>query len=269
MNLVRMNLYRFFKSKSLYVFIIITILFVGAMIIMKKVNDNMAPENQFIAQEVASEEENDVGITVGVGKLTDVYQVCNGFLGSGLIMMFIAIFVVMYTNAERASGYLKNLTTLPYSRTLIVVSKIVPIVLFVTMEILAICITSLLLGLQVLDFPLLMKYVMIQWLLSVAFGMMNVFIMEVFRSLTAGLLIGICVPIGLGLAGMMYFDSFLQHVLGNSNISISNHLLIFFVKGIDPSNIKDLLIPAIISGLIGMVGYTAFSVLIAQKRDMY
>ena len=269
MNLVRMNLYRFFKSKSFYVFLIITISFVAMVIIMKKVNDNMAPDKQFIAQEVASEEENDVGITVGVGKLTDVYEVCNGFLGSGLIMMFIAIFVVMYTNAERASGYLKNLTTLPYSRTLIVLSKIVPILLFVTIEILAVCITSLLLGLQVKDFPLLMKYVMIQWLLSAAFGMMNVFIMEVFRSLTAGLLIGICVSLGLGLAGMMYFESFLQNVLGNSNIGISNHLLVAFVRGIDPSNITKFAIPAIISALIGLAGYTGLSVLITHKRDMY
>lgn len=267
MNLIRMNLYRFVKTKSVYIILIIVALLAGFLAI-----DMTSEEGQELIQEIMQqegmEESTDftAGITIGMNIITSASMMTGEFISSGIILVFIAIFAALFSNAERAGGYLKNLNACTGTKAQIFLAKIVPIILFVFVILWLIPVVSIACGLQ--GNNILTKefflYIGIQWLIHTAYGIFILTIMEITRSLVAGMLIGIFVGMGFGVT----LIQFIENAMFRQEI-ISGHMLVTTARMLMPGNIGNSLIPAIMTGVISLIMYSVIGALTFQKRDIY
>lgn len=128
MNLIRMNLYRFIKTKAVYVILIIAALLAGFLTL-----DMTSEEGQALNQEIMQQEgidaEDTAGITIGLNIITSASEMTGELVGSGMILVLIAIFVALFSNAERAGGYLKNLNSCAGTKAQIFLAKTVQVML--------------------------------------------------------------------------------------------------------------------------------------------
>lgn len=270
MNFIRMNLYRIFRGKALYVFSIITLLFVAFTALEQQGSEALTPEEvQLVLEETGESDAEEFGLVVGVNKIETLFDMCEEFIGSGLILVFTALFIVIYTNAERSGGFLKNLISIPGAKTHMVISKLIPVIIFVTIQLGIVGLASCTCGYVLTDKSSFFMYMLVQWVLHIAFGMMNVWVMEIFRNLTAGIIIGIFVPLGLLLMITVYIENAIMSVLGNMQFGISNYMIVSLVKGISAENLQMVTSTGIICGILGIIAYTAMTVWIARKRDVY
>lgn len=267
MNLIRMNLYRFMKTKCVYILLIITVFLVGFSTL-----DMMSVESQALIQEMMQqeglEESSDftAGITIGMNMITSASMMTGEYIGSGIILVFIAIFVALFSNAERAGGYLKNLNSCAGTKSQIFLAKLVPIIVFVFVILWIIPMVATACGLQGNDIwtKEFYLYMGIQWLIHTAYGIFILTIMEITRSLVAGMLIGIFVGMGFGVT----FIQFVENVIIKQEI-ISRHMLVTMARMVIPDNVTSAIIPALITGMISVTAYSIIGAWTFQKRDIY
>lgn len=265
MNLIRMNLYRFIKTKSVYVILIIAAFLAGFLTL-----DMVSEDGQAINQEILQQEGIDVdqtaGITIGLNILTSASEMTGELVGSGMILVLIAIFAALFSNAERAGGYLKNLNACAGTKAQIFLAKMVPAMLFAFAILWIIPFVSVACGLQ--GNGLLTKefflYMAIQWLIHTAYGIFILMVMEISRSLVAGILIGIFAGMGVG---VMLIQLIENAVIGQG--IISGHMLVTMARMLNPENIVSSLIPAFVTGVISVIMYSVIGALTFQKRDIY
>ena len=131
-NLMRMNGIRMFHSKLFYVMMILCF---GIFLFFASLE--IDPETQELDRIIMEEEEIDAdearfGTTVG-GTLTqdtpleDVYA---EMVGSGVLLIFAGVFASVYSDEERKSGFLKNLTVGRSGKKYIFASKAPVLLLF-------------------------------------------------------------------------------------------------------------------------------------------
>ena len=131
-NLMKMNGIRMFHSKLFYVMMILCF---GIFLFFASLE--IDPETQELDRLIMEEEEIDAdearfGTTVG-GTLTqdtpleDVYA---EMVGSGVLLIFAGVFASVYSDEERKSGFLKNLTVGRSGKKYIFASKAPVLLLF-------------------------------------------------------------------------------------------------------------------------------------------
>lgn len=138
LNLIRMNLYRMAKTKSLWVVMACMAgfcVFACSMVTidledMQKNKEEILSEN--LAAVYTGEEEEPVegfGITVQVpqkegGEIPTFLEFYNSDLASGIVLVFLCIGCVIYFNGEIKSGFLKNIAGQTRHKSHIFLSKI-------------------------------------------------------------------------------------------------------------------------------------------------
>ena len=266
MNLIRMNLYRFLKAKSVYILLLVTALLIGDLVLDQNSSD-MASLNQEILQEAGVEENDNVGLTVGLSPITSVRKMTEEMVNSGIVLVFTAIFAALFSNAERVGGYLKNLNSCAGTKEQIFMAKIVPVILFALLNILVIPLTAMLFGLDGAGFFAgeVLIYLGVQWLLHIAFGISILMLMEVTRSLVAGILSGVFIGAGVG----VMLINLIENIVFRMDGFISGHLIVLTVKTFLPENVFEYLIPVLVRGIVGFVLYTGIGALVFKKRDIY
>lgn len=268
MNLVRMNLYRFFREKSLYVLLLIT----GFMIALAVLGESSTSSEEYKQLQMVEEEKKDeisVGFTLGMIKIDNMNDLQEAYIGAGIMLVLVGLFIVIYTYNERNSGYLKNLSSIPQSKIQMILARFVCVVLFVILEFAVMILLGFAFGLTIADVGDFVSYLLLQLLLHMSFGALCMFAMEVFRNLTAGIMVSIVVP--MGLIGMLisYIDKGIHHIIGNVDFYISEHLLSFFVRALNTELMPTYATTAFISGIVGLVMYIGLTIWTARKRDMY
>lgn len=123
-NLIRMNLYRMARTKSLWVVMLCMAMFCTfacsmVTIDLKDMQKNKAEDLSgslvgVYTGEDNDEEEGNFGITVQVpekenGEIPTFLEFYNSDLASGIILVFLCIGCVIYFNGEIKSGFLKNI----------------------------------------------------------------------------------------------------------------------------------------------------------------
>lgn len=265
MNLIRMNLYRFMKTKSVYVILIVTALLTGFLAV-----DMESEEDQAISQELLQQEgidaDDTIGLTIGMNVLSSASEMTGEMVGSGMIMLLLSIFVVLFSNAERAGGYLKNLNSCAGTKAQIFLAKIAPVMLFAFVILWIIPFVSVVSGLQGKDILTkeFLLYMTVQWLIHTAYAIFALMIMEITRSLVAGILIGIFASMGVGVT----LIQFMENAVYGQGI-ISEHMLVSMTRMLTPENVVSLLAPALVTGVISVLAYSAAGALTFQKRDIY
>ena len=194
-NLIRMNLYRIFHTRSTYIMLAVIMAFAGFSAYMMREDIKMLEEeitaeggqiNEAQTDEIVPESDDaSTPLTIMVetpyhedGTKPAFTEYLCADLRSGLILIILAIFPVLFVNSEEKSGFVKNIAGQTKRREWIYLSKTAGIMIFHLMAMAAYTI------IHIATFPILhpgepfgvsmfgqtARYMGVLWLLSVAFS---------------------------------------------------------------------------------------------------
>ncbi len=143
--MIRMELYRMFRTKSFYVIgLVLTAAIVFtthlAAVEMKSFTMEEKQEQYEYAMEQQGEESINIGMVVTVptepGAEISVFDLFYANLKGKFIALFIVIFTVLYSSADMTSGYIKNIAGQVKNRGYLVLAKAVSLFIYVGLMIL-------------------------------------------------------------------------------------------------------------------------------------
>lgn len=205
-NMLKMDLYRMFRTKSLY---IIWIIMAVALIYTTKLSALEYETIQQIGQETTAEEEEMVIIGMSVmlptepGEEVTVYDVMYANAGGEFLGLFIVIFAVLFSTADINSGYVKNIAGQVKNRGNLILSKAILLMLFVAITLLGTTVIQILSNYLVFgklewgnikEFGL---YMGTQTVLHCALALIVMAISIVLRNKVASMVIAICLTMNV------------------------------------------------------------------------
>lgn len=240
LNMIQMDVFRMFKTKSLYVIYIVMFVVIvlstmlmgaletdynntqesmttednGAQSFMDGVVDGMVESGTDAPESVETEEEETTVVGIQVNPPTEegakatVYDLVFANLQAKLIAIFMAIFTVLFATADMSSGYIKNFAGQVKNRWKLVLSKAVALFFFTVLTILLYVLmqtVSMPIGFGYLEIGNLsefLSYLGIQTLLHYGFVCVCMGFAIVFRNNLCSMTLSICICFGM--ANILY-----------------------------------------------------------------
>lgn len=278
LNLIKMNLYRFFKTRVFYITLLITVLAFGLLSRLETDPSSQYPGQQ-IEQE--SQEEEHVGIvaTEDITRQTSFEELYASFTSSGYLLIMVGVFAIVYTEEERKSGFLKNLLTTRKEKKNIFISKI-PVVLLYTFimfvgSLLAIRLGSLGWGAgmyAIQSFGSLMRFMLFEVILHTVFGIAMMALYEITRNTI--------IPIMITIFGSANLHGMLLDMVESKLVSmrpalagfmekyaLSRNLIVTKVNILGEIEGPFPYMNIIIVIMVGLILYSVMGILIFTKRD--
>lgn len=140
LNLIKMDLYRMFRTKSLYVICIVLAAALLFTTILCKTDYEILNEADAVQQEQVAElttENINVGMIVTLptepGEKVTVFDIFFGNSQGKFYALFLVIFVVLFSTADISSGYIKNIGGQVQSRGALAISRAIALAGFTIM----------------------------------------------------------------------------------------------------------------------------------------
>ena len=151
LNIIKMDLYRMFRTKSLYViWIIAAVLMIGTTYLLKAENtaDEFEAASQQEIEESYTEDMPALGIQVMIpagsdGKIT-VKDIFYGNAQSKFYVLFLVIFTVIFVMADINSGYIKNIGGQIQNRGYLVIAKAISLLVYTVLTMAAMVLVQIL-----------------------------------------------------------------------------------------------------------------------------
>lgn len=279
LNMIKMDVYRMFRSKSLYV---IWAIMVGMIIFnssMLKTQYDMMMEQADTYEVVTdgTDEKVNVGMTVYVpmqpGEKVTVFDVLFSNLQSKFIALFLVIFAVIFSSADMNSGYIKNIGGQVKNREKLVISKAVSLIIFTVIS-MAIAVlvqmatNGIFLGYMELgNVSNLAKYLSAQTLLHIALVLIGMALSIVLKSNLVSMIIVVCLCMNLSMVIYAGINSFIQK-MGVKDFSIIDYTVTGKISmlSMEPAN-KEFLSALLVAAVFG-IAVTALTGVIFKRRDI-
>ena len=241
LNMIRMELYRMFKTKSLYV--IWLVLAAGILFTTGLSADEMKTytmeEKQEMYEYATGQQKSDtvnLGMDVTVptkpGDTVSVFDLFYGNIKGKFLALFMVIFAVLYSTADMTSGFVKNIAGQVRDRRGLVFAKGVSLFVYTVLTMLiftgiqtisnALFFDELVFG-PVKEF---LQYAGIQTLLHFAFLMIVMCIAIVLRNNVISMMLSVCLCMNV----LVIFYSFLDNLIAKAHIK-NFHVLEYTVTG--------------------------------------
>ena len=241
LNMIRMELYRMFKTKSLYV--IWLVLAAGILFTTGLSADEMKTytmeEKQEMYEYATGQQKSDtvnLGMDVTVptkpGDTVSVFDLFYGNIKGKFLALFMVIFAVLYSTADMTSGFIKNIAGQVRDRRRLVFAKGVSLFVYTVLTMLiftgiqtisnALFFDELVFG-PVKEF---LQYAGIQTLLHFAFLMIVMCIAIVLRNNVISMMLSVCLCMNV----LVIFYSFLDNMIAKAHIK-NFHVLEYTVTG--------------------------------------
>ena len=241
LNMIRMELYRMFKTKSLYV--IWLVLAAGILFTTGLSADEMKTytmeEKQEMYEYATGQQKSDtvnLGMDVTVptkpGDTVSVFDLFYGNIKGKFLALFMVIFAVLYSTADMTSGFIKNIAGQVRDRRRLVFAKGVSLFVYTVLTMLIFT------GIQTVSNALFfdefvfgpvkefLQYVGIQTLLHFAFLMIVMCIAIVLRNNVISMMLSVCLCMNV----LVIFYSFLDNMIAKAHIK-NFHVLEYTVTG--------------------------------------
>ncbi len=241
LNMIRMELYRMFKTKSLYV--IWLVLAAGILFTTGLSADEMKTytmeEKQEMYEYATGQQKNDtvnLGMDVTVptkpGDTVSVFDLFYGNIKGKFLALFMVIFAVLYSTADMTSGFVKNIAGQVRDRRRLVFAKGVSLFVYTVLTMLIFT------GIQTVSNALFfdefvfgpvkefLQYAGIQTLLHFAFLMIVMCIAIVLRNNVISMMLSVCLCMNV----LVIFYSFLDNLIAKAHIK-NFHVLEYTVTG--------------------------------------
>ena len=241
LNMIRMELYRMFKTKSLYV--IWQVLAAGILFTTGLSADEMKTytmeEKQEMYEYATGQQKSDtvnLGMDVTVptkpGDTVSVFDLFYGNIKGKFLALFMVIFAVLYSTADMTSGFVKNIAGQVRDRRGLVFAKGVSLFVYTVLTMLIFT------GIQTVSNALFfdefvfgpvkefLQYAGIQTLLHFAFLMIVMCIAIVLRNNVISMMLSVCLCMNV----LVIFYSFLDNLIAKAHIK-NFHVLEYTVTG--------------------------------------
>lgn len=241
LNMIRMELYRMFKTKSLYV--IWLVLAAGILFTTGLSADEMKTytmeEKQEMYEYATGQQKSDtvnLGMDVTVptkpGDTVSVFDLFYGNIKGKFLALFMVIFAVLYSTADMTSGFIKNIAGQVRDRRGLVFAKGVSLFVYTVLTMLiftgiqtisnALFFDELVFG-PVKEF---LQYAGIQTLLHFALLIIVMCIAIVLRNNVISMILSVCLCMNV----LVIFYSFLDNLIAKAHIK-NFHVLEYTVTG--------------------------------------
>ena len=241
LNMIRMELYRMFKTKSLYV--IWLVLAAGILFTTGLSADAMKTytmeEKQEMYEYATGQQKSDtvnLGMDVTVptkpGDTVSVFDLFYGNIKGKFLALFMVIFAVLYSTADMTSGFIKNIAGQVRDRRGLVFAKGVSLFVYTVLTMLiftgiqtisnALFFDELVFG-PVKEF---LQYAGIQTLLHFALLIIVMCIAIVLRNNVISMMLSVCLCMNV----LVIFYSFLDNLIAKAHIK-NFHVLEYTVTG--------------------------------------
>lgn len=241
LNMIRMELYRMFKTKSMYV--IWLVLAVGILFTTGLSADEMKTytmeEKQEMYEYATGQRESetvnlgmDVTVPTKPGDTVSVFDLFYGNIKGKFFALFMVIFAVLYSTADMTSGFVKNIAGQVRDRRRLVFAKGVSLFVYTVLTMLIFT------GIQTVSNALFfdefvfgpvkefLQYAGIQTLLHFAFLMIVMCIAIVLRNNVISMMLSVCLCMNV----LVIFYSFLDNLIAKAHIK-NFHVLEYTVTG--------------------------------------
>ncbi|MGX7262887.1 ABC transporter permease subunit [Enterococcus crotali] len=264
-NVMKMDLYRMFRSKSTYLILLGILTFVG--ITLYTMRDSIGMPNVGVT----------IGITTntdGLRSSTDLTTLFKIMASSNSFLIGIVIFSVMFINREEASGFTKNIVGQVTSKGLLVLSKFVSQCVFIVLSFIGSLFIFFFIGNVIFDsvslgnsFDLI-KETSLQFIFHVAFAAIVLGLITLIQQPVVSMLIGILLTFG----GFSYLYQMINNIIhgitGNQTFDLMNYTITGIVPSISGTSPVASIIRGIAVSFVFIVLMLTYSVTIKQKRDV-
>lgn len=276
-NLVKMDLYRLFRSASTYVMIALAVFVACFAIFMTNLGLNMMKDVP--ASDIDNADADTAISSFGIFVDTnpqwidgdiDVSEMLGAQLKSRMALILVSVFVVLFFAAERKNGFIKNIAGMFHNRSIMVAAKFFAVavqvfVLFAAYAAFTMISCLIFLGdrLVLSSVTELLSLLGVQYLLHFAFACFTVFLCLLSNSSALCIAIGILLCSGFG--SLIY--NLINYVIGRS-FSVEKYMLETTISSVGAGVSSDIALRAVIVGVIFILASTSISMLIVQKRDI-
>lgn len=274
LNLIKMNLYRFFKTRVFYTTLLITVIGFGLLARLET-----EPSVQDTNQQIEQEEHVGIVASEEVTSTTSLEELFASFASSGFILIMTGVFAIVYSEEERKSGFLKNLLTSRKDKKNIFASKILIVLLYALFmfmgALLAIRIGSLGRGAgmyTVHSWLALIRFIVFEVILHTVFGIAMMSMYEITRNTI--------IPTMIAIFGASNLHGMLLYLLEGKLVSkfhslagfmdkyaLSNNLIVTKIGELGDIGMPFPYLNVIIVMTIGLVFYSVIGMFIFTKRD--
>ena len=241
LNMIRMELYRMFKTKSLYVIWLVLaagILFTTGLSADEMKTYTMEDKQEMYEYATGQQKSDTVNLGMDVtvptkpGDTVSVFDLFYGNIKGKFLALFMVIFAVLYSTADMTSGFIKNIAGQVRDRRGLVFAKGVSLFVYTVLTMLiftgiqtisnALFFDELVFG-PVKEF---LQYAGIQTLLHFALLIIVMCIAIVLRNNVISMMLSVCLCMNV----LVIFYSFLDNLIAKAHIK-NFHVLEYTVTG--------------------------------------
>ena len=241
LNMIRMELYRMFKTKSLYVIWLVLaagILFTTGLSADEMKTYTMEEKQEMYEYATGQRESETVNLGMDVtvptkpGDTVSVFDLFYGNIKGKFLALFMVIFAVLYSTADMTSGFVKNIAGQVRDRRGLVFAKGVSLFVYTVLTMLIFT------GIQTISNALFfdefvfgpvkefLQYAGIQTLLHFALLIIVMCIAIVLRNNVISMMLSVCLCMNV----LVIFYSFLDNLIAKAHIK-NFHVLEYTVTG--------------------------------------
>ena len=278
LNLIRMNLYRLVRMKSLYVIVIITVFMnIATMIIDEQMkSDPKQAELLQMAEETKDDPVSNIGMNITVTSRADgnynFVDVMASPLCGMLCALLIGIFTVIFATADFSTGDIKNYGGAMKHRYQIVVSKVVSVA-FYTVGFLVLFGVSGCIGVYAAGHKVVfekmgaaMGYLGVQTVLHIVFAAVITCICMILRSNLLSMILTVCISMHALAAVYALLDKALVKA-GWKNANIVHYTVSGRIMEYAPGRTNILGSTLLIAGIF-FVAFLVVSSIFVTKKDL-
>ena len=274
LNIVKMDIYRMFKTKVLYVTIIIAAISVIASLAAARYQLNH-PEYREMMEEVL-EQQNELDVNMGIqiggmGIITEDTTTEDLFLGTlagGMFLVLSVIFCVVFVCTDHNSGFIKNVVSRKNYRSQTSLSKAISMVIYTVVQY-AVCLGIFILGYVLLfhnvnftnvnDF---IRFIAVQMLMQVAIMNLCILLCNLVRNMAFCMATGICISAGLFFLIASLIDRF------DLPIKTTDYLLTVLMRTLPVTYDSTLYIRVLVISIVSIVVYQTASFITMKRQDV-
>lgn len=279
-NIIKMDLRHMFKTKALW--IILIIIFAFSILSGFMTHYSLEYLEQTIGIEAAMEQQAaaevsimQVGIPEGAtSQSINYFNSLRGMIEGSLTIMFVVIFAVLFANHDINSGFIKSISNQIGRRGNLCIAKVISGIIFV-----ALAFAAFMGGTLISDYSSFnevtfgglsefVPYILTQYLLHLAFFALMVFFTIFVKNTALSMAFGIFLCAGLGTLIYKFIDTIIGKNLPDSlveNFTINDYVL---SGNINSLAIGDNVVTPIIVACVFLVLTTVLGYIILNKRDV-
>lgn len=280
LNILKMDLYRLFKSKFVYVLLIIVVAFMVLNAKSMQYSLDYMKENLSDFSQSTGSDDTDLVLSetleYATGQRDYTFSIFfNSMLGGTSLFTIIAIFAAIFVNAPQKTGFIKTIAQYAPDRGMFTISNLISITIF-TVIMLLVSFIGALVGFGIffdnLNFNGFSDYIglmLIYLLLNIAFGTFVMMFATVIKSTGLSMTIGILCSAGTGLVFFKLIDMLIRKIFEtDGSFSIANYTITENITqlGLDCDN--SIIVRSVVVGFVYIIVSTVISMIVMKKRDV-